>query len=100
MMRNLTVTFHTNVYSKKSGQSRKGFEFPKQVAKQLGWKSGKPFTLALTITKPSGEVVFHDLASFTSGTEIREARIFRNLQHDDEIRVSAWNSPAPPQKPK
>jgi hypothetical protein len=98
MMRNLAVTFHANVYSKKSDQSRKGFEFPEKLAEQLGWKKGKRFTLALTITKPSGEVVFHDLASFTSGTEIREARIFRNLEHGEEIRVTAYSPPGPQQK--
>ncbi len=92
-MRNPTVTFHTTVYSKKSEQSRKGFEFPKHLAELLGKKKGKPFTLALTITRPSGEVVFHDLASTTSGTEIREARIFDNLEYGDEIRVTACNPP-------
>jgi hypothetical protein len=99
-MRNLTVTFHTTVYSKKSEQSRKGFEFPKQLAKLLGWKKEERFTLALTITKPTGEVVFHDLAEFTSGTEIREVRIFGNLDYDDEIRVTACNAPTPQIKSK
>jgi len=88
-MRNLTATFHTNVYSK----NWKGFEFPAALARLLGYKKGKPFTLALMITKPSGETVFHGLASFTSGTEIGMASIFRNLEHGEEIRVTACNAP-------
>ena len=54
-MRNLTVTFHTNVYSK----SWKGFQFPEPLARLLGRKKGQRFTLALTIEKLNGEVVFH-----------------------------------------
>jgi hypothetical protein len=81
-MRNLTVTFHTNVYSK----NWKGFEFPAPLARLLGHKKGKPLTLALTIAKTSGESVFHGLASFTSGTEIGKASILRNLEHGEEIR--------------
>jgi hypothetical protein len=97
-IRNLTVTFHTKAYSKKSNQSRKGFEFPVSLARLLGWKKGKPFTLALTITKPSGEPVFHGLTSFTSGTEIRAANIFDDLEYDDPIKVTACNAPAPQKK--
>jgi hypothetical protein len=36
-MRNLTVTFHTNVYSK----NWKGFQFPEPLARLLGRKKGK-----------------------------------------------------------
>jgi len=43
-MRNLTVTFHTNVYSK----NWKGFQFPSPLARLLGRKKGKKLTLALT----------------------------------------------------
>lgn len=99
-IRNLTVTFHTKVYSKKSKDSRKGFEFPASLARLLGWKRGKPFALALTIRNPSGEPVFHDLASFTSGTEIRAVHIFDDLDYDDLIQVTACNAPAPRKKSK
>jgi hypothetical protein len=95
-MRNLTVTFHTNVYSK----NWKGFQFPAALARLFGRKKGKKLSLALTITKPSGEPVFHGLASLTSGTEIGMASIFRNLEHGEEIRVTACNVPAPQQKSK
>jgi hypothetical protein len=88
-MRNLTVTFHTNVYSEKSNQSRRGFEFPTRLATLLGWKRGKSFVLALTVAKPSGEVVFHGLAPFTSGTEIRD----RRLEYGEPIRVTACAAP-------
>lgn len=50
-MRNLIATFYTNVYSKKSNQSRKGFQFPKELAELFGWKRGRKFRLPLTITK-------------------------------------------------
>jgi len=88
-MRNLTVTFHTNIYSK----NWKGFQFPAPLARLLGRKKGKKLTLALTITKSSGEPVFHGLASLTSGTEIGMASIFRNLEHGEEIRITACNVP-------
>jgi len=86
------------VYAKKSNQSRKGFEFPTLLAELFGKKKGKPFALALTITRPTGEVVFHGLAPFTSGAEIREAGIFRDLDYDDEIRVTASKAPTPRKK--
>jgi hypothetical protein len=95
-MRNLTVTFHTNVYSK----NWKGFQFPAPLARLLGRKKGKRLTLALTITKPSGETVFHGPALLTSGTEIGMATIFRNLQHGEEIRVTACAAPQQQKKSK
>lgn len=89
-MRNLTVTFHTNVYSK----NWKGFQFPEPLARLLGRKKGKRLTLALTIAKLTGEVVFHGVASLTSGTEVGMASVFRNLEHGEEIRVTACKAPA------
>ena len=93
-IRNLIVTFHTNVYSK----NWKGFQFPAPLARLLGRKKGKKLTLALTITKPTGETVFHGPASLTSGTEIGMASIFRSLEHGEEIRVTACNAPIPQKK--
>jgi hypothetical protein len=50
--------------------------------------------VALTITKSSGEIAFHGLAPFTSGTGIGRASIFRSLEHGEEIRVTASKAPS------
>jgi hypothetical protein len=91
-MRNLTVTFHTNIYSKKSARSKKGFQFPKELFKLFRFR--RHGSVALVITRTSGEAVFHGLGNFTSGTEITKAAIFRDLDFDEEIRVTASCPPA------
>jgi hypothetical protein len=93
-MRNLVVTFDTNLYSKKSKESKKGFQFPKILAKAFGYRPGKKLTLDLAITrlsKLSGKPVFEDRARLTSGAEVTTPKIFHDLEFGEEIRVIASN---------
>jgi len=81
----VTITFDTKVYSKS-----KGFQFPVPYARGLGWVRGKPFSVALQITKfSSGEPVFRGTVPFSSGSEITSRAVFRRLEIGDAIRVTA-----------
>ena len=53
--RNMSVTFHTDVYKRKPW-----FQVPRSVARLLGVKSGD--VLAVGISKPDGELNYHGLA--------------------------------------
>src|ERR1700722_4792775 len=92
-IRNLTVTFHTDVREWKGKPRKKGFNFPKALAQAFGKKSRKKqLTLHLVITKPSnppGEPAFEGRARLVSGTEITRPKIFRQLKKGEEIRVKA-----------
>jgi len=80
--RNISVTFHVDVYD-----SRPWFQVPKAIAKLLGLKSGDG--IAVNITTPEGEPLYHGLAKLGSGTEIYQAHISKRLKKGKEIRVTA-----------
>jgi hypothetical protein len=84
--RNISVTFHVDVYD-----SRPWFQVPRAIAKVLGVKSGDE--IAVTISTPKGGLLYHDLATLGSGTEIYQAQIGRRLRKGQEIRVTASRPP-------
>lgn len=84
--RNISVTFHVDVYD-----SRPWFQVPRAIAKVLGVKSGN--AIAVTISTPKGELLYHDLATLGSGTEIYQAQIGRRLRKGQEIRVTVSRPP-------
>jgi hypothetical protein len=83
--RNISITFHTDVY-----KSRPWFQVPRQIARLLGVKSGD--VLAVDLSEPSGELVYHGLAKVDSRTEIYGAdygaHIGKRLRKGAEIRVT------------
>jgi len=89
-IRNLTVTFHTDVREWKSKPPRRGFNFPKALAQAFGKKKGEGLTLDVRIENSSGEV-FDGRALLVSSTEMTTPKIFRNLKKGEEIRVKACN---------
>jgi hypothetical protein len=88
-IRDLTVTFHTDVREWRGKSPRRGFNFPKELAQAFGKKPGEGLTLHLTIESSSGEPVFDDRALLVSGNEITKPKIFRNLNRGEEILVKA-----------
>jgi hypothetical protein len=64
--------------------------------RQREWtdQAGASSRVRTTSSGLTGEVIFHGLAALTSGTEGGMASIFRNLQHGEEIRVTACKAPA------
>jgi|SRR5579864_5749781 len=84
--RNFSVSFHTDVYD-----SRPWFQIPRAVTRLLGVKSGDP--IAVGISKPTGEMIYHGLAKIDSGTEIYMAHIGKLLTKGAEIRVSVSRTP-------
>ena len=89
-MRNLVVTFDTNVWPK---SKRKGFFFPKSLAVAFGGRKGKRLRLDLKVVKTSApsKPVFDGSALLVSETEVTTPRIFLDLEAGDEIRVTACN---------
>jgi hypothetical protein len=79
--RNISITFHTDVY-----RSRPWFQIPRAVARLLGVKSGD--VLAVDISKPDGELLYHGFAKMDSGTEVYDAHIGKGLKRGAEIRVT------------
>ena len=63
LARNMSVTFHTDV-----NKTKPWFHIPKSVAQLLSVKSGD--VLAVGISKPDGELIYHGLAKMDSGTEM------------------------------
>ncbi len=92
-MRNLVVTFDTNVWPK---SKRKGFFFPQALAVAFG-KIGKQrharLSLDLKVAKTSepSKPIFDEHVLLVSETEVTTPRLFRNLKCGDEIRVTACN---------
>jgi hypothetical protein len=82
--RNISVTFHTDVHN-----SRPWFQVPRAIARLLGVKSGD--VLAVDLSKPSGELIYHGLAKLESGTEI--VHISHILKRGAEIRVTVCLPP-------
>lgn len=86
----VAVTFDARVYSKRSAQSRKGFEFPISLARAFGWRRGKPLSVDLWIARlSSGDLVSSGTFPFVSGTEIRDPDLFQNVEFGESIRVTA-----------
>jgi len=84
--RNISVTFHVDVYN-----SRPWFQVPKQIVRLLGLKSGR--VIAVSVSTPEGELLYHGLANLHSGTEIYDAHISKRLTKGEEIRVTASRPP-------
>ena len=85
LVRNMSVTFHTDVY-----KTKPWFHIPKSVARLLGVKSGD--VLAVGISKPDGELIYHGLAKMDSGTEM--LHIGKILKRGAEIRVTVSRPPS------
>lgn len=85
LARNMSVTFHTDVH-----KSKPWCHIPKSVARLLGVKSGD--ALAVGISKPDGELIYHGLAKMDSGTEM--LHIGKILKKGAEIRVSVSRPPS------
>ena len=85
LARNMSVTFHTDVY-----KTKPWFHIPKSVARLLGVKSGD--VLAVGITKPDGELIYHGLAKMDSGSELLQ--IGKILKRGAEIRVTVSRPPS------
>ena len=79
--RSISITFHTHVY-----KSKPWFQVPRAIARLLGVKSGD--ALAVDISTPDGELVYHGLAKMDSGTEVYDAHIGKHLIKGAEIRVT------------
>lgn len=79
--RSISITFHTDVY-----KSKPWFQVPRAIARLLGVKSGD--ALAVDISKPDGELIYHGLAKMDSGTEVYDAHIGKRLTRGAEIRVT------------
>jgi hypothetical protein len=84
--RNISVTFYTDVYD-----SRPWFQIPQAIAKVLGLKSGD--VIALSISKPKGELLYHGLAHMGSGKEIYRTYVSKRLKKGQEIRVTVSRPP-------
>jgi hypothetical protein len=85
LARNMSVTFHTDVY-----KTKPWFHIPKSVARLLSVKSGD--VLAVGISKPDGELIYHGLAKMDSRTEM--LHIGKILRRGDEIRVTVSHPPS------
>jgi hypothetical protein len=77
--RSISITFHTDV-----SKSKPSFQVPRAIARLLGVKSGD--ALAVDISKPDGELIYHGLAKMDSGTD--DAHIGKRLTRGAEIRVT------------
>jgi hypothetical protein len=84
--RNISVTFHLDVYD-----SRPWFQIPTAIAKLLNLKSGD--VIAVSITTPRGELLYHGLANMGSGKEIYRSYVSTRLKKGKEIRVTVSRPP-------
>ena len=84
--RNISVTFNVDVYD-----SRPWFQIPTAVAKLLGLKSGD--VIAVSISTPKGELLYHGLANMGSGKEIYRSYVSTRLKKGEEIRVTVSRPP-------
>ncbi len=75
-----SVTFLTTVYS-----SKRAFEVPKPIAKALDVKSGSP--ISVSITRLTGEFLYHGPARLTSDTEVCSGDAVKPLTQGEQIRV-------------
>jgi hypothetical protein len=71
--------------------SRPWFQIPTTVAKLLGLKSGD--VIAVSISTPKGELLYHGLANMGSGKEIYRSYLSTRLKKGEEIRVTGVSSP-------
>jgi hypothetical protein len=84
--RNISVTFHTDVH-----KSKPWFQIPRAVARVLGAKSGD--VLAVGISKPEGELIYHGLTKLDSVPEVYTAHVGKILTKGTEIRVTVSRPP-------
>jgi hypothetical protein len=84
--RNISITFHVDVYN-----TRPWFQIPRSIARVLGVKSGDK--IAVNISMPNGELLYHDLATLGSGTEIYHPHNGKTLAKGKEIRVTISHPP-------
>jgi hypothetical protein len=71
--------------------SRPWFQIPQAIAKVLGLKSGD--VMALSISTPEGELLYHDLAKMGSGKETYRSYVSKRLKKGQEIRVTVSRPP-------
>lgn len=84
--RNVSVTFNVDVYD-----SKPWFQIPTAVARLLNLKSGD--VIAVSISTPSGDLLYHGLANMGSGKEIYRSYVSTRLRKGREIRVTASRPP-------
>jgi hypothetical protein len=84
--RNTSVTFHVDVYD-----SKPWFQVPRAITKLLELKSNT--VIAISISRPNGELLYHGLARMGSGTEIYRAYVSKKLKKGEEIRVTVSRPP-------
>lgn len=84
--RNISATFHVDVYD-----SKPWFQVPRAITKLLELKSNS--VIAISISRPDGELLFHGLASMGSGTEIYRVYVSKKLKKGEEIRVTVSRPP-------
>ncbi|SPF47563.1 hypothetical protein SBA1_750022 [Candidatus Sulfotelmatobacter kueseliae] len=83
-----SVTFLTTVY-----HSKPAFEVPKLIARALGVKSRNPNSVS--ITRPTGELLYHGLARLTSDFEVCSGDAIKPLTQGEAIRVWITRPPKP-----
>lgn len=86
MKRNISVTFHVDVYD-----SKPWFQIPSEIAKLLDLTSREMF--ALTISAPNGNLLYHGFANMGSGREIYRSYVSKFLKKGEEIRVTVSRAP-------
>src|SRR5258706_14315093 len=84
--RNISVTFHIDVYD-----SKPWFQIPQAIAKLLSLKSGD--VIAVSISTPKGEPLYHGLANMGSGREIYRSYVSKRLKKGEDIRVTVSRPP-------
>jgi hypothetical protein len=80
--RMVSVTFHVDVRDGKPW-----FRIPKAIAKLFSLKSGD--VLAVSISTPKGETLYHGLAKLDSAATPYKMHIGKRLTKGKEIRVKA-----------
>ncbi len=84
--RNISVTFHVDVQDDKPW-----FPLPKSIAELFELKAGN--VLAVSISTPDGEPLYHDLAKLDTHTKNYKVHIGKILTKGAEIRVTACHPP-------
>jgi hypothetical protein len=79
-------SLHINAYP-----GSRGFQFPAQLAALLGLKS--PDEIAMTVMRPSGDLLFHGITQLSSGTEITSVEVCGDVQPGEELRITASRPP-------
>jgi hypothetical protein len=69
-----------------------GFKFPEEIRVLLRVAENGP--LALVVRKTSGELIYCGISKLTSKGELTDINIFRNLENEAEIMVTASFPPS------